>query len=68
MGFSPPVSSSPLTGMLVGLILGTGLGLAAVFYFEVEPFLDQFCLVGMALMTGQLFGATVGATLAKPRT
>lgn len=68
MGFSAPVSSSPLTGMLVGLILGTGLGIAAVVYFEVEPFLDRFCLVGIALMTGQLFGATVGATLGKPKT
>lgn len=56
----------PLTGMCIGAILGTMLGVAAVMYLEVQPLLDQFCLVGIALMMGQLFGAVVAGTFGKP--
>ncbi len=53
--------------MYLGLVFGVGLGVAAVLYLEVEPMLDRFCLVGIALMGGQLFGATVGAAVGMPR-
>lgn len=67
MGPDRAISLLPLAGMCIGAILGAILGVAAVIYFNVQPLLDQFCLVGIALMTGQLFGATVGGTIGKPR-
>ena len=51
--------------MLTGMVLGISLGVAAVFYLEIESTLDQVCLVGISLLALQLFGATVGSAIGK---
>jgi|TARA_B100002003_G_scaffold249768_1_gene287015 hypothetical protein len=55
----------PLVGMLSGMVFGVALGVAAVFYLEVESALDQVCLVGISLLAFQLFGSTVGSAIGK---
>jgi hypothetical protein len=55
----------PLVGMLSGMVFGVALGVAAVFYMEVEYALDQVCLVGISLLAFQLFGSTVGSAIGK---
>lgn len=59
--------SAPLTGMYLGMLFGIVFGVAAIAYLEVTPLLNRFCLIGVALLAGQLFGATVGAAAGKPR-
>jgi len=51
--------------MLSGMVFGVALGVAAVFYLEVESALDQVCLVGISLLAFQLFGSTVGSAIGK---
>ncbi|MBQ61133.1 MAG: hypothetical protein QF849_17905 [Pseudomonadales bacterium] len=55
----------PLAGMMVGLLVGLVLGVAAIFYLEINSLLDQVCLVGISLLSFQLFGSTLGSAIGK---
>jgi hypothetical protein len=58
--------SIPILGLLIGTAAGAVVGLFSVTYFEVSGLLAQFCLMGSAVLVGQLLGATIGAALGKP--
>lgn len=58
--------STPITGMLAGLVTGLVVGVLAVVYFALEVWLDRFCVIAAAMMTFQLLGSTIGATIGKP--
>jgi hypothetical protein len=51
--------------MMVGLLVGLVLGVAAIFYLEINSLLDQVCLVGISLLSFQLFGSTLGSAIGK---
>jgi hypothetical protein len=57
--------SLPIAGMLIGMVSGVALGVAGVFFLEVESRLNQVCLVGISLLVCQLFGSTLGSAIGK---
>ena len=52
--------------MLVGMAVGTLVGVAAIFYFTIQDALDRFAVFASVLMLFQLLGSTIGATIGKP--
>ena len=56
----------PILGMLIGIVAGAFVGVAAIIYFEVEVWFDRGCLIGSAILFSQLLGATIASALGKP--
>ena len=56
----------PILGMLIGIVAGAFVGVAAIIYFEVEIWFDRWCLIGSAILFSQLLGATIASALGKP--
>ncbi len=58
--------AKPILGMLIGIVAGAFVGVAAIIYFGVEIWFDRWCLIGSAILFSQLLGATIASALGKP--
>lgn len=56
----------PLIFSWTGIVCGISLGIFMVYYLNIESNLDRFCILGIAVMGFQFFGATVGGAWGKP--
>lgn len=58
-------TSLPITGNIVGAVVGLLAGTGLVVYLSVMTWLDMFCLVGACILTGQFIGTAVGSILSR---
>lgn len=56
----------PLIFSWIGIVCGISLGIFLVYYLNIRSNLDRFCILGIAVMGFQFFGATVGGAWGKP--
>lgn len=58
--------SKPITGAVLGLLLGLVTGLWGAYYFGVGDWLGRVCVIASVMLVFQLLGTTIGATIGKP--